>query len=66
MFQVDKWLTVGLHKILDLLDSEDMDVRLHAAKVVANLAAEGWTTNDHKWNHQPFLHSLSKSVFPIF
>lgn len=32
---------VGLHKILSLLESEDVDVRVHAVKVVANLAAEG-------------------------
>ncbi|KAH7439668.1 hypothetical protein KP509_04G071600 [Ceratopteris richardii] len=31
---------VGLQKILSLLDSEDMGVRVHAVKVVANLAAE--------------------------
>ncbi|KAH7282645.1 hypothetical protein KP509_35G041600 [Ceratopteris richardii] len=31
---------VGLHKILSLLDSPDMDVRVHALKVVANLASE--------------------------
>ncbi|XP_042450957.1 kinesin-like protein KIN-UB [Zingiber officinale] len=31
---------VGLHKILSLLESEDLDVRVHAVKVVANLAAE--------------------------
>ncbi|GJX12540.1 kinesin-like protein KIN-UB [Tanacetum coccineum] len=31
---------VGLQKILSLLDSEDPNVRLHAVKVVANLAAE--------------------------
>eukprot|EP00249_Psilotum_nudum_P014072 c24649_g2_i1 orf=565-3339(-) len=31
---------VGLQKILSLLDSEDLDVRVHAVKVVANLAAE--------------------------
>ncbi|EYU40548.1 hypothetical protein ABFS82_05G091500 [Erythranthe guttata] len=31
---------VGLHKILSLLESEDADVRIHAVKVVANLAAE--------------------------
>ncbi|CAK9213789.1 unnamed protein product [Sphagnum troendelagicum] len=31
---------VGLHKILSLLESEDVDVRVHAVKVVANLAAE--------------------------
>ena len=33
--------TVGLHKILSLLEAEDVDVRIHAVKVVANLAAEG-------------------------
>ncbi|KAI3453539.1 hypothetical protein Pfo_010202 [Paulownia fortunei] len=31
---------VGLHKILSLLESDDADVRIHAVKVVANLAAE--------------------------
>ncbi|KAL3645606.1 hypothetical protein CASFOL_010786 [Castilleja foliolosa] len=31
---------VGLNKILSLLESEDADVRIHAVKVVANLAAE--------------------------
>ncbi|KAH7669081.1 Plus-end-directed kinesin ATPase protein [Dioscorea alata] len=31
---------VGLQKILSLLESEDADVRVHAVKVVANLAAE--------------------------
>lgn len=31
---------VGLQKILSLLESEDPNVRLHAVKVVANLAAE--------------------------
>ncbi|KAM2624627.1 hypothetical protein TB1_031583 [Malus domestica] len=31
---------VGLHKILSLLEAEDNDVRIHAVKVVANLAAE--------------------------
>ncbi|KAG9156926.1 hypothetical protein Leryth_015511 [Lithospermum erythrorhizon] len=31
---------VGLHKILSLLESEDTSVRIHAVKVVANLAAE--------------------------
>lgn len=33
--------TVGLQKILSLLESEDANVRIHAVKVVANLAAEG-------------------------
>ncbi|KAI3690981.1 hypothetical protein L2E82_49194 [Cichorium intybus] len=32
---------VGLQKISSLLESEDPNVRLHAVKVVANLAAEG-------------------------
>ncbi|KAK4804278.1 hypothetical protein SAY86_004095 [Trapa natans] len=31
---------VGLHKIMSLLESEDATVRIHAVKVVANLAAE--------------------------
>ncbi|KAH6779790.1 armadillo repeat kinesin 2 [Perilla frutescens var. hirtella] len=31
---------VGLQKILSLLESEDANVRIHAVKVVANLAAE--------------------------
>ncbi|XP_070039145.1 kinesin-like protein KIN-UB [Nicotiana tomentosiformis] len=31
---------VGLHKILSLLESDDATVRIHAVKVVANLAAE--------------------------
>ncbi|KAL8520403.1 hypothetical protein ACS0TY_011070 [Phlomoides rotata] len=31
---------VGLHRILSLLESDDADVRIHAVKVVANLAAE--------------------------
>lgn len=33
--------TVGLQKILSLLESGDEDVQIHAVKVVANLAAEG-------------------------
>lgn len=32
---------MGLHKILTLLEADDADVRIHAVKVVANLAAEG-------------------------
>ncbi|KAK6136196.1 hypothetical protein DH2020_030087 [Rehmannia glutinosa] len=32
--------TVGLQKILSLLESGDIDVQIHAVKVVANLAAE--------------------------
>lgn len=31
---------VGLQKILSLLESDDVDVRVHAVKVIANLAAE--------------------------
>ncbi|KDP25576.1 hypothetical protein JCGZ_20732 [Jatropha curcas] len=31
---------VGLQKILSLLEAEDADVRIHAVKVIANLAAE--------------------------
>lgn len=31
---------VGLQKVLSLLESEDVDIRVHAVKVVANLAAE--------------------------
>lgn len=34
-------VAVGLQNILSLLESEDVDVRVHAVKVVANLAAEG-------------------------
>lgn len=33
---------VGLQKILSLLEADDADVRIHAVKVVANLAAEGF------------------------
>jgi hypothetical protein len=34
---------VGLHKILSLLESEDVDARMHPVKVLANLdlVAEG-------------------------
>ena len=35
---------MGLQKILSLLEAEDADVRIHAVKVVANLAAEGEST----------------------
>ncbi|GAB2224197.1 hypothetical protein Droror1_Dr00004948 [Drosera rotundifolia] len=31
---------VGLHRILSMLESQDANVRIHAVKVVANLAAE--------------------------
>ncbi|XWS49832.1 hypothetical protein CRYUN_Cryun12cG0036800 [Craigia yunnanensis] len=37
---------VGLQKILSLLEAEDADVRIHAVKVLANLAAE--ETNQQK------------------
>ena len=33
---------MGLDKILALLESDDVDIRVHAVKVVANLAAEGY------------------------
>lgn len=33
--------SVGLSNILPLLKSEELDVQIHAVKVVANLAAEG-------------------------
>lgn len=32
---------MGLQKILSLLTSGDIDVQIHAVKVIANLAAEG-------------------------
>lgn len=35
--------TVGISNIIGLLKSEDLDVQIHAVKVVANLAAEGIT-----------------------
>lgn len=41
MFMTHIILTVGLQKILSLLESDDANVRIHAVKVVANLAAEG-------------------------
>lgn len=34
-------VSVGLQKILALLTSSDIDVQIHAVKVIANLAAEG-------------------------
>ncbi|XP_002991319.2 kinesin-like protein KIN-UB isoform X1 [Selaginella moellendorffii] len=47
---------VGLQKILSLLESEDIDVRVHAVKVVANLAAE--EANQEKIVEAGGLHSL--------
>ena len=53
--------SVGLSNVLNLLKSEDLDVQIHAVKVVANLAAEG-NTHDNlclyyvchvKINHLP-------------
>lgn len=41
VFNLPTDMTVGLQKILSLLESEDASVRIHAVKVVANLAAEG-------------------------
>lgn len=48
-------LEVGLQKILSLLEAEDADVRIHAVKVVANLAAEGF-----------FLQSSSVDFFDCY
>ncbi|KAH9321809.1 hypothetical protein KI387_016448, partial [Taxus chinensis] len=47
---------VGLQKILSLLESDDVDVRVHAVKVVANLAAE--EANQEKIVEAGGLHSL--------
>ncbi|KAJ4826009.1 hypothetical protein Tsubulata_027602 [Turnera subulata] len=47
---------VGLQKILSLLEAEDADVRIHAVKVVANLAAE--ETNQQKIVEAGGLRSL--------
>lgn len=44
---------MGLQKILSLLEAEDADVRIHAVKVVANLAAEG----------NKLLHVISSHLF---
>jgi len=33
--------SVGLPNMLAMLRSEDLDVQIHAAKVIANLAADG-------------------------
>ncbi|KAJ1416054.1 P-loop containing nucleoside triphosphate hydrolase [Sesbania bispinosa] len=49
---------VGLQKILSLLEAEDSDVRIHAVKVVANLAAE--ETNQGKIVEAGGLTSLLK------
>lgn len=49
---------VGLRKILSLLESEDASVRIHAVKVVANLAAEG--ANQEKIVEAGGLSSLLK------
>jgi hypothetical protein len=35
------WYSVGLPNVLALLKSEDLDVQIHAVRVVANLDAEG-------------------------
>lgn len=50
-------LTVGLQKIFSLLESEDPNVRIHAVKVVANLAAEG--------AHVSFLKTLLLDIFRV-
>lgn len=50
-------LTVGLQKIFSLLESEDPNVRIHAVKVVANLAAEG--------AYVSFLKTLLLDIFRV-
>ena len=47
-------VAVGLQKILSLLEAEDPEVRIHAVKVVANLAAEG-----------TYLAAVSKDCFAL-
>lgn len=49
-------IAVGLQKILSLLEAEDADVRIHAVKVVANLAAEGEFMLAYPFHHQLFLN----------
>nr|AMS24206.1 armadillo repeat-containing kinesin b [Marsilea vestita] len=46
----------GLQKVLSLLESEDVDIRVHAVKVVANLAAE--EANQQKIVEAGGLHSM--------
>lgn len=50
-------LIVGLQKILSLLEAEDADVRIHAVKVVANLAAEGVYISLHYYSVLSLAHS---------
>ncbi|MCO5564243.1 hypothetical protein L7F22_017901 [Adiantum nelumboides] len=47
---------VGLQKVLSLLEAEDVDIRVHAVKVVANLAAE--EANQEKIVEAGGLHSM--------
>lgn len=49
---------VGLQKILALLASEDLDVQIHAVKVVANLAAEGIKYILDNVNRQAWMNRL--------
>lgn len=56
---------MGLQKILQLLESDDANIRIHAVKVVANLAAEG------KFCSLPdiyasILFAIGSHSFPIF
>lgn len=48
----------GLQKVLSLLGSEDVDIRVHAVKVVANLAAE--EANQEKIVEAGGLHEMLK------
>ncbi|GAB4825950.1 hypothetical protein Ancab_020513 [Ancistrocladus abbreviatus] len=43
-FRSSMHMVVGLLKILSMLESQDANIRIHAVKVVANLAAEGCNT----------------------
>ena len=57
---------VGLQKILSLLDSEDPNVRLHAVKVVANLAAEGHSFLKPSYQSYIFyLYSVKQKVLAL-
>lgn len=53
---------MGLQKILSLLEAEDADVRIHAVKVVANLAAEGINGAFSLYLFVIFLHLLQLDV----
>lgn len=57
---------VGLQRILSLLEAEDADVRIHAVKVVANLAAEGfflqYLSFDFFYCHRYHFHYFGASL----